>query len=139
MKLNKHIQPGNRFLILFIIGWLVVGACAAQKGNIAIEKVCNVKWVHSHEEDDGDIKVYRPDSYDFPPSRGRRGFKMLMKNYALTSYDIAPADGTLERTGNWNDLGENLISIVYPKEPGRNYKIEIISHSKKKLTFKISK
>lgn len=28
-------------------------------------------WVHSHEDDTKDIKVFRPVDYKFPPSRGR--------------------------------------------------------------------
>ncbi len=33
-------------------------------------------WMHSHEEDSGDVQVYRPADYDFPPARGRRGFEL---------------------------------------------------------------
>jgi hypothetical protein len=31
--------------------------------------------MHSHEEDNGDVLVYRPESYQFPPARGRDGLE----------------------------------------------------------------
>jgi hypothetical protein len=34
------------------------------------------RWIHSNEEDSGDISVYRPDSYDLPPARARHGFEL---------------------------------------------------------------
>lgn len=58
-------------------------------------------WLHAHEEDDGDQLVYRPASHPLPPSRGRDGFD-LSPGGALTNIGIAPADGKLETTGNWN-------------------------------------
>jgi len=30
-------------------------------------------WMRSHEEERGDVRVYRPDDYPFPPARGREG------------------------------------------------------------------
>jgi hypothetical protein len=33
------------------------------------------RWVHAHEEDEGDVQVYRPAGYDLPPARGRRGIE----------------------------------------------------------------
>ena len=29
--------------------------------------------MRSHEEESGDVRVYRPDSFPFPPARGREG------------------------------------------------------------------
>ncbi len=30
-------------------------------------------WLRSLEEETGDVRVYRPDGYPFPPARGREG------------------------------------------------------------------
>ncbi len=139
MKLNKQILGGNLFLLGILLCCFVLGGCAAQKGEISIERISAVKWMHSHEEDEGDIKVYRPSGFKFPPTRGRRGFSLQMENNALISYDIAPTDGTLERKGKWESIGENVISFEYPNEPSRNYKIELLTYKKKKLTIKIKK
>ena len=32
-------------------------------------------WIRSREEDTGDIEVYRPEGFAFPPSFGRDGFE----------------------------------------------------------------
>jgi hypothetical protein len=34
------------------------------------------RWWHSFEEDHDDVAVYRPDGFDFPPARGRRGIEI---------------------------------------------------------------
>jgi hypothetical protein len=33
-------------------------------------------WVHSHEEDSGNLMVFRPATYAFPPSRGRYEYRL---------------------------------------------------------------
>ncbi len=33
-------------------------------------------WVHSHEEDTEEEMVFRPASYPFPPSRGRKSLQL---------------------------------------------------------------
>ncbi len=137
MKLNEQLLKGNHVLKGILLSMFVFAGCAAQKGDVPMSKVCAVKWMHSHEEDEGDIKVFRPSTYKFPPTRGRRGFLLQMDGNALTSYDIAPTDGTMERKGNWKELGNNTIAFEYPKEPNRNYNFEIVSYKKKKLTIKI--
>ena len=34
------------------------------------------RWVHVREEDEGDVRVYRPSDADIPPARGRRGIEV---------------------------------------------------------------
>ena len=58
------------------------------------------QWIHSHEEDTQDVTVYRPASYDFPPSRGRMGFE-FRKDGKLIYYGIARADGSDQIPGSW--------------------------------------
>ena len=60
-------------------------------------------WVHSHEEDTAETRVYRPAGYPFPPSRGRTGFALGVDGEA-TIYGIAPADGPLVSPGRWTFL-----------------------------------
>ncbi len=65
------------------------------------------RWVHSHEEDEGDVRVYRPAGYDLPPARGRRGLEFRPDGevvvYGLGQTDkpqamarITPPDDALE-------------------------------------------
>ena len=49
------------------------------------------RWLHSHEEDEGDVRVYRPAGYDLPPARGRRGLEFRPGGELLV-YGPGPAD-----------------------------------------------
>ncbi len=85
-------------------------------------------WLHSFEEDEGDITVYRPNTYDFAPSRGRTGFALEPDN-VIKQYEIAPTDGLEERPGKWT-LGEkNTINVHINGNgsPEENYSLEIVS------------
>jgi hypothetical protein len=85
-------------------------------------------WLHSFEEDQGDTMAYRPNTYDFPPSRGRTGFA-LEADSVFRQYEIAPTDGLEEHVGTWIYDEENTISVHIPGNgnPAQNYKLEIIS------------
>ena len=65
-------------------------------------------WVHSHEEDSSNEMVFRPASYSFPPSRGRRAFQ-LGPNGHLVDFGIGPDDRTVQSEGRWQlDEGNRL-------------------------------
>jgi hypothetical protein len=81
-------------------------------------------WVHSHEEDTGDLRVYRPADYDFPPARGRRGFE-LKPDGRLLVYGPGADDRPEATTGRWESsdggrvrLGDEEFEIV-SVEPDR--------------------
>lgn len=57
-------------------------------------------WVHSHEEDTPTTTVYRPASFPFPPSRGRKGFH-LRPDGTLTARKPGPTDQTEIAAGKW--------------------------------------
>ena len=61
-------------------------------------------WVHSHEEDSGGERVYRPADYDFPPARGRRGFE-LRPGGELVLYGPGATDRPEAATGRWSVSG----------------------------------
>ena len=65
-------------------------------------------WVHSHEEDYDDIKVYRPSSYQFKPSRGREKMNIL-DNGILEYTPIAPNDLPKTFNGTWMVSKSNLV------------------------------
>lgn len=82
-------------------------------------------WVHSHEEDQTNIETFRPSSYNFPPSRGRRGFE-VREDGSMVMYDIAPADGIVENQGYWfaEDPGRIFFRFGDPHRHGAVMKIE---------------
>ncbi|TGE22883.1 hypothetical protein [Hymenobacter metallicola] len=83
-------------------------------------------WLHAHEEDQGDVQVYRPNTYAFPPSRGRTGFQ-FDHNGLFTQYDIAPTDGLEGRKGTWKAEGSTILLISLDDKKDPDYKLEIVS------------
>lgn len=49
------------------------------------------RWVHAREEDEGDVRVYRPAGYDLPPARGRGGLEFRPDGEVIV-YGPGPAD-----------------------------------------------
>ncbi|WP_236049979.1 lipocalin family protein [Hymenobacter negativus] len=93
-------------------------------------------WLSSREEDHGDTLVYRPNTYKFPPARGRTGF--AIKPFGrFEQFDIAPTDGLTGREGTWTADGNSsrlLIHLADGQMP--NYTLEIISLKKKVLQLR---
>ncbi|MBI1917407.1 MAG: hypothetical protein HYS12_22125 [Planctomycetes bacterium] len=58
-------------------------------------------WLHSHEEDTDTTTVYRRADYEFPPSRGRKGFE-LRADGALSEKGIGPTDRSVHTAGRWH-------------------------------------
>jgi hypothetical protein len=77
-------------------------------------------WIHSREEDRGDVRVYRPADYDFPPARGRDGFE-LKRDGTLIRYAIAAADGTTKRTERWEEVDAKRFQLG---ESGEIWEVE---------------
>jgi hypothetical protein len=67
-------------------------------------------WVHSHEEDRGDERVYRPADYDFPPARGRRGFE-LKPGGELVLYGPGATDRPEATTARWSASGSGRVRL----------------------------
>ncbi len=81
-------------------------------------------WVHSHEEDTDTEMVFRPATYNFPRSRGRRSFE-LEPDGTLVEGGIAPDDRRQETQGTW-ELKDGDQLAFYPKsapEPSRIMRI----------------
>ncbi|UPL48239.1 hypothetical protein [Hymenobacter sublimis] len=83
-------------------------------------------WLHAHEEDQGDVRVYRPNTYAFPPSRGRTGFA-FDHNGLFTQYDIAPTDGIEGRKGRWSAINDHSLRITLDDKKEPDYTLEIVS------------
>lgn len=58
------------------------------------------RWLHAYEEDTSTEMVFRPATYKFPPSRGRRGFE-LQRDGVLVDIGIGPTDRPRETHGTW--------------------------------------
>jgi len=83
-------------------------------------------WIHSYEEDVGNTQVYRPTTYKFPLSRGRRGFE-IKKDGEFIQHGIGPTDKTTKINGNWTNEAPDVIKVDFGKEQTKSYKIKILS------------
>ena len=136
---NVHVPilkyiPG--FLLVCML--LMAGTCKKKSAKETMEitkALVGKTWLHSHEDDRGDTLVYRPNSYDFPPSRGRTGF-MLEANGSMHQYDIAPTDGLEEKAGKWTMRNENFMDVTFPDKKSTDYEVEIISATPNLLKVK---
>jgi hypothetical protein len=89
-------------------------------------------WLHSDEEDSADFKVYRLNTYNFPPSRGRTGFA-LEKDGLFRLYTIAPTDGLEEHKGEWKMVKQNRLRVSFPEKELSGFDLELISISEDRL------
>lgn len=93
---------------------------------MADEKVPSAKalaksWVHSHEEDSGDVMVFRPAGYPFPPARGRDTLDLASGGKGVTSRP-GPDDRSVTAATEWQVDGDELIVGAGGGE--RRYRVE---------------
>jgi hypothetical protein len=85
-------------------------------------------WIHSHEEDFQGKKVYRPSTFNFPPSRGRQGFEIKI-NGEFVQYIIGRSDRQEKLIGNYKFLDHNILSISLSdqKQQKISFQLKILS------------
>ncbi len=79
-------------------------------------------WMHSWEEDSGDTTVFRPASYEFPPSRTRSGFE-LKPDGSLNDLAISPVDAHAPSPGKWQLTNGQLDLIPDDVQQRRTFKV----------------
>lgn len=125
-----------RYLPLLLLLFCLAGATCDRSlpdRHTAVLALFDKTWLHSNEEDGADYKVYRPNTFDFPPSRGRTGFA-IEKEGLFRLYTIAPTDGLEEHKGEWKMVRPNLLRITFPEEEKeRGFDLELISISEELL------
>jgi hypothetical protein len=88
------------------------------------------RWMHSHEEDNGDVQVYRPADYPFPPARGRRGFE-IKPDGGLVLYGPGPSDKPEATAERWSSAGAGRLRLG-------DRELEIVSVDSDRLTARWS-
>ncbi|TXK37406.1 hypothetical protein FVR03_15465 [Pontibacter qinzhouensis] len=124
----------NILLLCLLSLLLLASTCRTEKLE---RELLEVTWLHSFEEDEGDTLVFRPNTYDFPPSRGRTGFAIENKG-VFKEYLIAPTDGLEEHVGQWTHGEKKALQIRFKGEKPavENYTLEIVSIRDKVLKVK---
>lgn len=90
-------------------------------------------WTHSHEEDSGDLVVYRPSSYAFPRSRGRDSFE-LAADGSLGARAIGPDDRSVASPGSWELSAGGLALRPGAGRPERAF--EVVSAAPDRLVLR---
>ena len=85
-------------------------------------------WLHSHEEDTPTTTVFRPVTFAFPPSRGRKGFH-LAPDGTLSTRQPGPTDQTVTAAGTWKLAGDQL-DLAPDGEAPRSLAIETVEPDK---------
>ncbi len=96
------------------------------------------KWVRSYEDEKGQpgVKVYRPESYSFPPARGREAIS-FQKSGSLVRFDIGPSDGQKIIMGTWvKTKFSHTMKVTVQGAENEVYFLEVISVSKDMLKVK---
>jgi len=93
-------------------------------------------WLHANEEDTDETKIYRPNTYHFPPSRGRTGFS-LDADGTFRLFAIAPTDGLEEHTGKWEMVNKNIMRITFAEKEAEAFQLELISVTADLLKVKL--
>jgi hypothetical protein len=122
----------KRFLMVLVM--LLLTACSRSSavggedgmGSFELPAACFKHWVHSHEEDTEAVSVYHPSDYNFPPSRGRRGFE-FREGGEFIYYGIAPTDGSQRSIGRWTVEGPSQVRIELANERINPFTLEIVS------------
>jgi hypothetical protein len=121
-------------LPLVIIAFLILlSSCSSSKVSTEDVKALQNQWIHSHEEDQNQVRTYRTSDFEFPPSRGREKFN-LMADGELEYVPLSPNDQPVKYKGKWEIQGTTLIFEYNQKSI--EYKILEISNKTLKLKSK---
>jgi len=113
-----------KYTALILIGLLYIQVSKCQQLQKEKEYLFQ-KWWHNNENDKDDIQTFRPEGYNLPPSRGRTGIE-FKKDGTFINYDIAPADGSLIESGQWETKNKNLTEIFIRYKKNKIEKTGII-------------
>lgn len=69
-------------------------------------------WVHSHEEDEDSLRVFRPATFSFPPSRGREEMDLRSAG-DMAGKRPGPSDRGDKQTGVWA-LNDRTLTVDSP-------------------------
>ena len=114
---------------------LLAAACQPHHDAIPTPQQLEGTWLTSREENSGDTLVFRPNTYTFPPSRGRTGF--AIKPFGrFEQFDIAPTDGLATRPGTWTADGPTRLRIHLTDGRQPDFTYEILSLQNKVLKLR---
>lgn len=90
------------------------------------------RWMHSHEEDTVEGRVYRPASHRLPPSRGRAGFD-LKSDHTMVYLSIGRGDAPEATSGTWDIEEGNPPQLRIRLDSGEKLNLRLIAVEKERL------
>jgi len=93
------------------------------------------RWIHAHEEDDGDAQVFRPADHPFPPSRGRRCLD-LRSDGSLLETRPGEDDRPAAARGRWTLAGDRLRLFRDATARSPDRELEVVSLTADRLVVK---
>ena len=125
---------GKLLLFVLLFGASLIGCQDKQNKGGHPEELIGA-WIHSHEDDTEEVKVYRPASYNFPPARGREGFE-IKEGGECIYHGIAPADGNTSEVASWSWDKDNKLLIKPDAEGVPEMVMEVLSVTAEMLKVK---
>ena len=107
-----------------------------KESKLNLELIKETAWYYSNEEFSGDTVYFRPDTYEFPRSRGREGFKFLDEQGAMEYYAISPADMPMKMKASWK-FENDILTIDIPGNEyarDRNLQFKVLEVKKDRIT-----
>ncbi len=92
------------------------------------------RWYHSFEEDHDGIQVYRPETYDFPPARGR-GSVEFGPDGRFLDWSPGAADAPESTPGSW--VADETLERLEVTVGDRHRVVDVVSHQPDKLELRI--
>jgi hypothetical protein len=117
-----------KYLSLLLLVFFGLTAATCERDMRHYTDLYDKTWLHSAEEDGPGYQVYRPNTYNFPPSRGRTGFA-LEEAGLFRLYAIAPTDGLEEHKGTWKLVKNKVFRVSFPENGPPGFDLELISLS----------
>lgn len=89
------------------------------------------RWVRSYEEAVQGAAVYRPESYPFPPARGRAAIE-IHADGRFVDARIGPIEGSPPTLGRWTSVDGRTGTAVFP-EATLSFELEDTEDGMKRL------
>ena len=121
----------KNLLILTVLHFCISPIFCQANQNLT-DTVIFQKWLHSYEEDAGNLKIYRPLTFDFPLGWGRDGMTFT-KDGGFVLHDIAPNDTLMQISGHWKATTETRLEISFPSGEKEAFILEIKDLNSKTL------
>ena len=112
---------------------VLLTCCASVKQGLSPGSLLN-DWRHSYEEDQDEVRVFRPSSYNFPVGWNRERITINPRG-EITLYEIAPNDAMIPSEGTWT-LVENTLLVTFKDESRSPAQFDIVKHDSTILILK---